>query len=151
MLWRRLDQPSPRLRLGRQSEAAAMGYVKERVCVCLVSLFLQICSPRASAAASGGALRVSLSSLVNLHSERFLFFGCSKMDWFSPTAHTAIRGTPESLFGDPSRNLNIRVGGRGTSQLNLHIGFFSRDPAASPSWRRSKVYLLKVLVFLLSP
>jgi hypothetical protein len=68
--------------------------------VCLFGqLFIQICSPRASAAASGGALRVSLSSLVNLHSERFLFLAAAEGFFFSYSAYCYPRNSRVLFWG----------------------------------------------------
>jgi hypothetical protein len=80
---------------------AAMGCVKKAVWV----LFSYYC-------------KGAVSNLVDLRTSPLLW--AAEMHWFSPTAHSAIRGRPEKVFrGILSRNVTIRVSGRGTEQLNL--------------------------------
>src|SRR5919108_2404185 len=62
--------------------------------------------------------------------KRLLFFVCRTP--LSSTAQSAIRGSFILLgsFKSASRNLIIRIGGRGTSKLNLAIGLCCFKPSS---------------------
>src|SRR5207245_4111035 len=79
---------------------AAMGCVKWAVCVCLFGqLFIRL-FPSSLRGGERRGLRVQLSSLVDFVFRTSPLRWLQEMDWFSPTAHSAIRGRPaKSLRG----------------------------------------------------